>query len=93
VSHKLIRWFTIYFLGTAAVAFDAALIVAGRAHVAVALTVCVAAALLLGCVSPMKPFAQIAGVMSAFAGTGLGVWRSLRGERYQTWTPAASIRK
>jgi hypothetical protein len=41
----------------------------------------------------MKPFAQIAEIMSAFAGTGLGVWRSLRGERYQTWTPAASIRK
>jgi cellulose synthase/poly-beta-1,6-N-acetylglucosamine synthase-like glycosyltransferase len=93
VSHKLIRWFTIYFLATAAVAFDGALIVAGRTHVAVALTVCVAAALLLGCISPMKPFAQIAGVMSAFASTGLGVWRSLRGERYQTWTPAASIRK
>jgi len=93
VSHKLIRWFTIYFLAISAGAFDAALIVAGHAHVAAALTVCSAAALLLGCVSSMKPFAQIAGVISAFAGTGLGVWRSLRGERYQTWTPAASIRK
>jgi hypothetical protein len=25
-------------------------------------------------------------------GAGLGVWRSLRGERFQTWTPANSIR-
>ena len=24
--------------------------------------------------------------------TGIGVWRSLRGERFQTWTPANSIR-
>jgi cellulose synthase/poly-beta-1,6-N-acetylglucosamine synthase-like glycosyltransferase len=93
VSHKLIRWFTIYFLAMSALAFDAALIVAGHARVAAALVICMAGALLLGLFSSMKPFAQIAGIISAFAGTGLGVWRSLRGERYQTWTPAASIRK
>jgi len=93
VSHKLIRWFTIYFLAISALAFDAALIVAGHARIAVALVICMAGALLLGLFSSMKPFAQIAGIISAFAGTGLGVWRSLRGERYQTWTPAASIRK
>jgi cellulose synthase/poly-beta-1,6-N-acetylglucosamine synthase-like glycosyltransferase len=93
VSHKLIRWFTIYLLAIAAVAFEASLIVAGHAHVAAALFFFAAAALLLGCVSSMKPFAQVAGVIAAFTGTGLGVWRSLRGERYQTWTPAASIRK
>jgi cellulose synthase/poly-beta-1,6-N-acetylglucosamine synthase-like glycosyltransferase len=93
VSHKLIRWFTIYFLAIATVAFEAALIVAGHARIAVALLVCTAAALLLGCLSTLKPFAQLAGVIAAFTGTGWGVWRSLRGERYQTWTPAASIRK
>ena len=93
VSHKLIRWFTIYLLAMSALAFDAALIVAGHARVAAALVICTAGALLLGLFSSMKPFAQIAGIISAFAGTGLGVWRSLRGERYQTWTPAASIRK
>jgi cellulose synthase/poly-beta-1,6-N-acetylglucosamine synthase-like glycosyltransferase len=93
VSHKLIRWFTIYLLAISAIAFGAALIVAGRALVAAALVVCISGALLLGRFSSMKPFAQIAGIVSAFAGTGLGVWRSMRGERYQTWTPAASIRK
>jgi cellulose synthase/poly-beta-1,6-N-acetylglucosamine synthase-like glycosyltransferase len=93
VSHKLIRWFTIYFLLLAAAAFEAALIVSGHARVGLALFACGGAALLLGCVSSMKPFAQLAGVMAAFAGTGVGVWRSLRGERYQTWTPAASIRR
>jgi cellulose synthase/poly-beta-1,6-N-acetylglucosamine synthase-like glycosyltransferase len=93
VSHKLIRWFTIYFLAISALAFDAALIVAGHARIAAALVICMAGALLLGLFSSMKPFAQIAGIISAFAGTGVGVWRSLRGERYQTWTPAASIRK
>jgi hypothetical protein len=80
-------------LTVAAVAIETALILAGHALVACALFLGTAAALLLGCLSPLKPFAQIAGVIAAFTGTGLGVWRSLRGERYQTWTPAASIRK
>jgi cellulose synthase/poly-beta-1,6-N-acetylglucosamine synthase-like glycosyltransferase len=93
VSHKLLRWFTIYLLAIAAVAFEAALIVSGHAQVALALVVCIAAALLLGCVSSMRPFAQLAGIVAALTGTGFGVWRSLRGESYQTWTPAASIRK
>jgi hypothetical protein len=69
------------------------LIIAGHARIAIVLIVCTTAALLLGRISSMKPFAQLTGVIAAFTGTGLGVWRSLRGERYQTWTPAASIRK
>jgi ethanolamine transporter EutH len=93
ISHKLIRWFTVYFLMLAALAFEAALILAGHAVLGVAMFAGVAAALLLGCVSSIKPFTQIAGIMAAFAGTGLGVWRSIRGDRYQTWTPAASIRR
>jgi cellulose synthase/poly-beta-1,6-N-acetylglucosamine synthase-like glycosyltransferase len=93
VSHKLIRWFTIYLLAMSFAAFEAVLMLVGHPHVAVALLISVAAALLLGSKSSIKPFAQISGIIAAFAGTGLGVWRSVRGERYQTWTPAASIRK
>ena len=93
ISHKLIRWFTIYLLAMAAIAFEAALILAGHPRLAIALMISGAAALLLGCISSVKPFAQISGIITAFAGTGWGVWRSMRGERYQTWTPAASIRK
>jgi cellulose synthase/poly-beta-1,6-N-acetylglucosamine synthase-like glycosyltransferase len=93
VSHKLVRWFTIYLLAMAVVAFEVALILAAHPRIAVALMVGGAVALLLGCISSVKPFAQITGIVAAFAGTGLGVWRSIRGERYQTWTPAASIRK
>jgi cellulose synthase/poly-beta-1,6-N-acetylglucosamine synthase-like glycosyltransferase len=93
VSHKLMRWFTIYFLAIAAAAFLAALVVSGHAYIAAVIIFCSTAALILGCVSSMKPFAPAAGMFAAFAGTGLGVWQSLRGERYQTWTPAASIRK
>jgi cellulose synthase/poly-beta-1,6-N-acetylglucosamine synthase-like glycosyltransferase len=92
VSHKLIRWFTIYLLAASALAFDAALLVSGHGVLAAGGTAGTAAVLLLGRFS-VTPFAQITEILSAFAGTGLGVWRSLRGERYQTWTPAASIRK
>ncbi|MGD0502992.1 MAG: glycosyltransferase [Steroidobacteraceae bacterium] len=93
VSHKLIRWFTIYLLAASAIAFDAALLASGHGILAAAGAAFGAAALLLGRFCSLPPFAQITEILSAFAGTGLGVWRSLRGDRYQTWTPAASIRK
>ena len=92
VSHKLIRWFTIYLLALSALAFEAAMVVAGYWHAAAAVTGCVAIAFILGFIWSVTPFVQIAEIVAAFAGTGVGVWRSLRGERYQTWTPAASIR-
>lgn len=93
ISHKLVRWFTVYLLAISATTFIGALLVAGHSGLAVALITCLSGALLVGRFTSMKPFAQIAEIMSSFAGTGLGVWHSLRGERYQTWTPAASIRK
>jgi hypothetical protein len=89
----LIRWFTIYLLAISALAFEAALIVDGHVRLAAALAVCTAAAIIFGLVSSVRPFAQFAGTLAALAGTGFGVWRSMLGDRYQTWTPAASIRR
>jgi len=93
LSHKLLRWFTIYLLALSALAFEAALLTAGWTGVALALPATAGAALWLGHRHAVRPFAQVADILLAFAGTGLGVWRSLRGERFQTWSPAASIRK
>jgi cellulose synthase/poly-beta-1,6-N-acetylglucosamine synthase-like glycosyltransferase len=93
VSHKLMRWFTIYFLCVSAVAFDTALLLGGHPGLAAALPAAGAVAFALGWNGTVKPLAQLLDVLSAFVGTGLGVWRSLRGDRYQTWTPAASIRR
>jgi cellulose synthase/poly-beta-1,6-N-acetylglucosamine synthase-like glycosyltransferase len=93
VSHKVIRWFTIYLLALSALSFEIALIAAGYVGAAIALPLAAALLFILGHFVWHKQFAPIEDIFAAFAGTGLGVWQSLRGERYQTWTPAASIRK
>lgn len=93
LSHKLLRWFTIYLLGASALCVGLGLVAAGQWPVAAGLGVGVPLGLYLGHRHGLRPVAQIADALLAFAGVGVGVWRSLRGERFQTWTPAASIRK
>jgi cellulose synthase/poly-beta-1,6-N-acetylglucosamine synthase-like glycosyltransferase len=92
VSHKLLRWVSIYFLAIAAVAFLAALLSAGHAVLVPPLLAAAALGALLGSRWSIKPFAQAMDLLTALVGSGLGVWRSMRGERFQTWTPANSIR-
>lgn len=92
ISHKLLRWACIYFLAVAALALLAALVSGGYGLIALALSGLALLAGLLGYRWSIKPFAQIVDLLTALAGTGLGIWRSMRGERFQTWTPANSIR-
>jgi cellulose synthase/poly-beta-1,6-N-acetylglucosamine synthase-like glycosyltransferase len=91
ISHKFLRWLCIYFFGAAALAFSGALILAGKSLIALALIAGGAVAFVLGA-RGVRPFAQLVDLFTALAGAGVGVWRSMRGERFQTWTPAASIR-
>lgn len=92
LSHKFVRWLSIYFFAVSAAALLLGLAAAGQARFALALLVLGLLALWLGARWSVKPFVQIVDVLTALAGAGLGVWRSMRGERFQTWTPAASIR-
>jgi cellulose synthase/poly-beta-1,6-N-acetylglucosamine synthase-like glycosyltransferase len=92
LSHKFIRWLSIYFLVLAALTFLLGLTVAGYAAIALMLAILGVFGLVLGSRWSVTPFAQLVDLLTAFAGAGVGVWRSLRGERFQTWTPAASIR-
>jgi cellulose synthase/poly-beta-1,6-N-acetylglucosamine synthase-like glycosyltransferase len=92
VSHKLLRWVSIYFLALSAVAFLVALLSAGLAGIAFSLVAVAMLGAWLGHRWSIKPFAQGVDLLTALAGSGLGVWRSIRGERFQTWTPANSIR-
>jgi cellulose synthase/poly-beta-1,6-N-acetylglucosamine synthase-like glycosyltransferase len=93
VSHKLLRWLSIYFLVLGAILFFAALATAGWASAA---GVLLALTLLLGLIGSryaIKPLSQVVDIVMNLAGAGLGIWKSVRGESFQTWTPVASLRK
>lgn len=92
VSHKLLRWLSIYFLSLSGLAFLAALCASGRSTLALGLAGFACLLVVLGHRS-VRPFSQMLEVLMSLAGAGLGVWRSLRGDTYQTWTPAGSIRQ
>jgi cellulose synthase/poly-beta-1,6-N-acetylglucosamine synthase-like glycosyltransferase len=92
VSHKLLRWFSIYTLLGAALCLAMAGLLAGQGGVVLAVAVMAAAALLAGAKWHVRPFDQVWDILCAFAATGAGVWLSLKGQRFQTWNPAESVR-
>jgi len=92
VSHKLLRWFSIYTLAGAVLCLALAGISAGHSTAVAAIAAISAATLLAGRIWHVRPIEQVANILSAFAATGAGVWLSLRGRRFQTWNPAASVR-
>ena len=91
VSHKLLRWLTIYLLGFGTVA-----LLAGMAllNPTIAVVLAVTALLVLGGIALARSgkIAALRDVLMAFVATGLGVWRSIRGDRFQTWNPPDSAR-
>jgi cellulose synthase/poly-beta-1,6-N-acetylglucosamine synthase-like glycosyltransferase len=93
VSHKLLRWLCIYFLVASGLLTVAALAVAGYTWAAVVLVAAAFIGFILGARYAIKPFSQVVDIVSSMAGAGLGVWKSVRGESFQTWTPVASLRK
>jgi glycosyltransferase involved in cell wall biosynthesis len=92
VSHKTIRWISIYLLLCSATLFMGALLDADESSAASGFggtaVVAVGAAFFL----PVGPLAKIGEVLTALAATGLGVFRSIAGARYETWDPPASAR-
>ncbi len=92
VSHKLLRWMAIYLLAAGGL-----FVLAGLALLQAWLLL--AAVLGLGvlggtlmAVASSGLLATLRDVLGAFVATGIGVLRSLRGERFQTWNPPASAR-
>ncbi|MDB5826423.1 MAG: glycosyltransferase family 2 protein [Variovorax sp.] len=92
-SHKLLRWLSIFFLAASLVFGMLGAASIGWWAVAVLLALSPLAIWTIGSRWPLRPFSQIYDILAAFAATGVGVVRSLRGERFQTWSPAASLRK
>ncbi len=92
VSHRLLRWFSIYFLGAAGLAAFGALALlsdTGTAVLAVLVAVAAVAAAHLFGVSRVR---QGCDILFALLGVGIGVIRSVRGERFTIWSPAGSVR-
>jgi hypothetical protein len=93
LSHKYLRWLSIYFLVAADACIVAGLVLAGWSTLVGWFLALQAAVVVLGGRYGLKPFDTIWSFVTALAGAGLGLWHSVRGHRFQTWTPAASIRR
>lgn len=94
LSHKLLRWFSIYTLCSSALAAAIGLSALGvPPPITASAAVAFIGILWWGASRGLRPFAQIREVMLALLGAGVGVAQSVRGETFQTWTPASSVRK
>ena len=92
VSHKLLRWLTIYLLAGSGVCALLG-VLAGWGWVAFGGAVlAVAAGLAVLGAARGGRLGQVREMLAAFVATGAGVLRSLRGETFQTWNPPASAR-
>ncbi|HEU5047124.1 MAG TPA: glycosyltransferase [Rickettsiales bacterium] len=93
ISHKFIRWLSIYWLVCAALSFEAGMISAGSPIAGLIIIALGIMVLSVGVLAQLPIITQVADLISAFVATGLGVWRSLSGDHFQTWSPASSIRR
>src|SRR5262249_24053691 len=94
ISHKLIRWLSIYSLLLSWIAVSAGLWMLGVPLWITEVTVLSLLGFLWwGSARGVPALAQIREILVALLGAGIGVIESLRGGRFQTWTPASSIRK
>ncbi|HEY9538077.1 MAG TPA: glycosyltransferase [Kiloniellaceae bacterium] len=93
VSHKVLRWFGIYFLAAGILAAGGWLLWHGLGLVAVAGAVAAAALYAAGRAGVPRALAKIVEILRAMAATGIGLVKSRRGERFQTWELPASSRR
>jgi len=92
VSHKLLRWFTVYLLLAAGLCLAAGLAAMGAWLLLLTGIFAGVVLLIAARLRPAGPPGKIVDIVAAFVATGLGVVQSLRGERFQVWTPPASAR-
>ena len=93
VSHKLLRWFSGISLALGAACLELALALAGFTVLAAALLLLVVALALAGWRGWGKLPARLWEIVTALAGTALGIWYSTRGVDFQVWTPPQSARQ
>jgi len=92
VSHKLLRWLTAGLLIVGILCWAGA-IVAAQAWWLLAGAAIAGAVICLAMLTARSGLlATMRDILGAFIATGIGVWRSWRGDRFQTWNPPASAR-
>jgi cellulose synthase/poly-beta-1,6-N-acetylglucosamine synthase-like glycosyltransferase len=92
ISHKLLRWFSIYFVGLAFLSILLSLTVAHLFWVALAISIAGVGMFYAGLRWKIPVLSPAVDILTALYGAGAGVFQSLMGEQYQTWQPASSIR-
>jgi cellulose synthase/poly-beta-1,6-N-acetylglucosamine synthase-like glycosyltransferase len=86
-SHKLLRWFSAVWLVLALLSLLAWLASVGFAGVGFILVLALLLVLATGSRFPrLRVPGALFSLCVAFFATGYGVWRSLRGDRFRTWT-------
>ncbi|WP_299621221.1 glycosyltransferase family 2 protein [Pelagibius sp.] len=93
LSHKLLRWFGIYFLLLGLAAGTAWLWLVGLGPWALWLPLLLVAAYGLGRSRWVPPLAGPVEILRALAATGLGLLKARQGQRFQTWELPQSSRK
>lgn len=93
LSHKVLRWFGIYFLAVGAAAALLWLLLQGLVLVALAAVAGAALVYTAGRAGVPRPLAKVVEILRAMAATGIGLVRSRRGERFQVWELPASSRR
>jgi hypothetical protein len=92
LAHRVLRWLCPFLLLAAAILASAALVLLLSPAPAAVLIVGGMIVFALAVRLRLRPFTTVATALLAFTGVGLGVLRSLVGDRFQTWQPAASVR-
>lgn len=94
LSHKFIRWITIYLLGLAAICLASYFFAVSTAHGLVASGIFAGGCLALwgGYRWRIPVLSAVSEIVAMYLATGLGVFHSLRGRRYTTWSIAPSSR-
>jgi cellulose synthase/poly-beta-1,6-N-acetylglucosamine synthase-like glycosyltransferase len=94
VSHKLLRWLTVFWVVGFALSVILA-ILSLRLNWSIMTGLVVAGLLGVAAVAvlPGRPFSLLRNGFLAILATGIGVIKSLQGERFQTWSQATSTRQ
>jgi cellulose synthase/poly-beta-1,6-N-acetylglucosamine synthase-like glycosyltransferase len=92
VSHRLLKWMIGYNLLLAGLFFLLAMLSVFPPTPVLAAFLLIAAAFAVLVAAKFGPALKTLAMLLSFAGTAWGVWRSVRGDKFQTWTPTPSAR-